>query len=67
MIENFKVSVSVLPFGQMKLMFSSSNKEKIESIEMPVYKEPYSTSIERIEILYEDHAGYKVPETTDGK
>jgi len=58
--------VSVLLFGQVKLVFSSP-KEKIESIEMPVYKEPCSTSIERIEILYEDHAGYKIPETTDGR
>lgn len=63
---NIKISVNILPFGQMNLMFGPS-EERLEKKEMPVYTEPYSTSIERIEIFYEDWKEYKVPETTDGR
>jgi len=67
MAENVKISMSILPFGQMKLLFSSM-EEKIEKKEVPVYVEPQSTNIEKIEIFYEESLEeYKISETTDGR
>lgn len=67
MVENIKISVSILPFGQMKLLFSSM-EEKIEKKELPVYVEPQLTNIEKIEIFYEESLKeYKISETTDGR
>ena len=64
--ENIKVSVNILPFGQMKLTFNLM-RGKFEENEKPIYVEPQSTGIEKIEILYEESLKeYKIPETTDG-
>ncbi len=64
MVENIKISVSILPFGHMKLMFVSTG-EKLEEKERPVYIEPRSTSIEKVEILYEDAKGYIMTKTNE--
>lgn len=61
-----KVSINILPFGHMKLRFSLYG-EKSKKKEIPIYTVPRITSIERVEILYKDQKGYKVPETTDGR
>ena len=62
-----KISVQILPFGQMRLNYFSSGK-KIETKErFPVYIGPPTTNIERIEILYGEERGYKIPETTAGE
>ena len=67
MAENIKISVNILPFGQMKLMFGLSGKET-ENKEHPTYVEPQTTNVERIEIFYEGkEREYKIPETTDGR
>jgi len=63
---NIRIHVDVLPFGRMKLMFSSSGKKGEGKKEIPVYSEPSSTDKERMEILYEGRREYKVPKTTDG-
>ncbi len=66
MAENIKISINILPFGQIKMMYNSPN-EKFEEKEMPVYVEPHSTNVEKIEIVYEKTLKeYKVSETTDG-
>jgi len=65
-VENIKISMIILPFGQMKLTFSSTERRP-EKKEMPVYIEPRSTNIEKIEIFYEGSKDYKIPETTDGR
>jgi len=64
---NIKSSVNILPFGQMKLLFSSSEEEFEEKEKIPVYIEPRSTNIEKVEIFYEGSKEYKIPETTDGR
>ena len=67
MVENIKISVNILPFGQMKLMLSSIGG-KFEKKEKPIYVEPQSTNIEKIEIFYEESLKkYKISETTDGR
>lgn len=66
MVENINMSVNILPFGQMKLKFKSSER-KFKEGEYPSYIVPYSTSMEKVEILYSSLKEYKIPETTDGK
>ena len=66
MSENIKINVNILPFGQISLLFNSS-EEKFKEKEMPTYIEPRFTSIEKMEIFYEGSKDYKIPETTDGK
>ena len=65
MVENIKISINILPFGHMKLLFLSTN-EKLEEKEKPVYIEPSSTNIEEVEILYEGVEEYIIPKTTGG-
>ena len=65
MAENIKISINILPFGHMKLTFVSTG-EKLEEKEKPVYVEPRSTNIEKVEILYEGLEEYIIPKTTDG-
>jgi len=66
MVENIKISVNIFPFGQMKLTFSSM-RGKFEEKEKPIYVEPQSTGIEKLEIFYEENLKeYKIPKTTDG-
>ncbi len=65
MVENIKISIDILPFGHMKLMFVSTG-EKLEEKEKPIYVEPRSTSIEKVEILFEEAEEYIIPKTTDG-
>jgi len=65
MVENIKISIDILPFGHMKLMFVSTG-EKLEEKEKPIYVEPRSTSIEKVEILFEGAEEYIIPKTTDG-
>jgi len=66
MVGNINISVNILPFGQMKLKFTSS-EGKLEVREYPAYIVPYSTSMEKVEILYGSLKEYKIPETTDGR
>ena len=67
MSENVRTSVNILPFGQIKLRFSST-QIKSEEKEMPMYIEPQSTNIEKIEIFYEESLKeYKISKTTDGR
>lgn len=65
MVGNIKISANILPFGCMKMTFVL-NSEKPGEKERPVYIEPRSTSIEKIDILYEEAKEYMVPKTTDG-
>ncbi len=68
MTENIKISVNILPFGHMKLIFSST-EQKLETLErekIPVYAEPHFTNIEKFEIFYKGREVYTVPKTTDG-
>ncbi len=68
MAENIKISINILPFGQIKLMFGLSKEKETENKEHPIYVEPRSTNVERIEISYEGkEKEYKIPETTDGR
>lgn len=65
MTENIKITIDILPFGYKKFAyfyFREQPKEKEE----PVYAEPSSTSIDRVEILYEEAEEYVIPKTTDG-
>ena len=66
MSENIKINVNILPFGQVRFLFNSS-EEKLKEEEMPTYIEPQFTSIEKMEISYEGSKEYKIPKTTDGK
>lgn len=52
MVEKIKISINILPFGHMKLMYLLTG-EKFEEKEMPIYVEPRSTNIEKVEVLYE--------------
>lgn len=65
MVEKIKISINILPFGHMKLMYLLTG-EKFEEKEMPIYVEPRSTNIEKVEVLYEGGEKYIVPKTTGG-
>jgi len=66
MTENIKISVNILPFGQTKLSFNST-EGKLKKREKPIYVEQRSTNIKRIAIFYEDSLKeYKISKTTDG-
>ena len=64
MAENVKISLNILPFGQIKLMFSSTEEQSPKK-EIPVYTVPVTTNIEKVEILYGDSKEFIIPETTD--
>jgi len=67
MVESIKISTNILPFGHMELVFRST-EERTSKKEMPIYVEPRSTNIEKIEIFYERNLKeYKVSENTDGR
>ncbi len=65
MVEKIKISINILPFEYMKLIFFSIG-EKLEEKEKPIYIEPRSTSIEKVEILYKGTKVYIIPKTTCG-
>ena len=66
MVRDKKVSINILPFGHLKIMFGSGSKKLKENKKpvYPIYTEPRSTSIEKVEILYEGVEEYIVPKTT---
>ena len=67
MVQNIKISVRILPFGEMQLKFGQSVEIKPAKEEIPMYVEPLTTNVEKVEILYEGGKEYKLSETTDGK
>ena len=64
-----KVSLRILPFGSIRYEIPSLERpmREKESEEMPRYTEPLTTSIEKVEILYEEGETYSVPKTTAGR
>lgn len=64
-----KVSLRILPFGSINYEIPSLERpmREKESEEMPRYIEPLTTSIEKVEILYEEGETYSVPKTTAGR
>jgi hypothetical protein len=60
-----KVSLNVMPFGS--ILYQTPRLEQPvqeEEREMPMYVEPLTTNVERVEIRYADVGTYTVPKTT---
>jgi len=66
MVPNIEISINILPFGKMQLIFNMSG-EVSEKEKISIYTKPRFTNIEKIEILYEGTKEYKIPKTTDGR
>lgn len=63
-----KVSLKILPFGNINYKFESlEQKMEEKESEEPKYINPLTTNIERIDILYDENENYSVPKTTAGR
>lgn len=62
-----KVSVRVLPFGSVVYETGSLKQATQEKeVEVPVYIEPLTTNVERVEIRYGENETFSTPKTTAG-
>ena len=62
-----KVSLKVVPFGS--IIYQTAGLEhpvREKKSEMPMYIEPLTTNIKKVEIRYEEGETYSVPKTTAG-
>lgn len=63
-----KVSLNILPFGNISLQISGAENPVAENeTEKPRYVEPMITNIEKVDIkFFKEGATYSVPKTTAG-
>ncbi len=68
MSPKINVSFKILPFNNLNFEFKNSEeiKEEEKILEYPIYREPVITSIEEIDIFFEQSDNYITPKTTSG-
>lgn len=60
-----KVSFKILPFGSISYRIKSlEHPIKEKKSEMPMYIEPLTTNIEKVDIYYEEGTTFLLPKTT---
>ena len=67
MEKEVNINIHLMPFGEIRLRINQAKEDMSEEEKTPIYIEPSTTNVERVEILYEGGEEYKDPETTDGR
>jgi|GEM_PF-4589218 len=68
-MQNVRVFIHILPFGEMRLSYNLSLESETQKKEKSVYIKPFSTGAEGVKSIYMEETDkedkvYKVPETT---